>query len=93
MEVLRPLEDLTDELRPDDRAVALDERPVGPPWEGDLRDAGHDQRIDEPDEHGEDEKRDERGNELAAHQRIPSWVMTMSITLIPMNGATMPPSP
>ncbi len=93
MEVLRPLEDLADQRRPDDRAVPLHERAVGPVRERDLRHAGHDQRIDDAHEHGEDEERDDRGNELAAHQRIPSCVMTMSISLIPMNGAMMPPSP
>ncbi len=93
MEVLRPGEALADQLRPDDRAVALDERAVGPSGEGDLRDAGDHERVDEPDENGEHEEGDEGGKELAPHQTIPSCAMTRSISLIPMNGATMPPTP
>ena len=93
MEVARACEDLADQPRADGLAVSLDEPAVRTVGEGDLRDACDDQRVDESGQHGEREKGEQRGEELAAHQTIPEPVpMTRSISLIPMNGMTMPPS-
>ena len=69
------------------------ERAVRPAREGDLRDAGDGERIDEPGQKREDEEDDERGSELASHQTIPSPPTTRSISLMPTNGTTSPPSP
>ena len=66
---------------------------------GDLGDQPDEHRIGEADDDGEDEQGPQRGGVLANeigefHAHIPgkSW-MTRSISLMPMNGAMMPPSP
>ena len=78
---------------PDRLPFTLDERAVGLVVERDLADAGDDQRVDQAEEHGEDHHRDERGNELASHHFTPRAVTTMSMSLMPMNGAITPPAP
>ncbi len=93
LEVARALELLPDQARADDAAVTLDQRPVRPRGERDLRDAGDHERIDDPGQHGEREEQDERGDELPAHQTIPSPETTTSISLIPTKGTTRPPRP
>ena len=87
---------LADQAGPDDDAVALDERAVRAAREHHLRDSGDRERVRDPGEQREHEERDERREELAAddrHQTIPSPVTARSISLIPTNGATIPPSP
>ena len=51
------------------------------------------QRVGEPGEHGEHEHHAEGGKQLAAHHDTPRAVMSRSMALMPMNGATMPPRP
>ncbi len=57
--------------RPDDLAVAPDQRAVGLVVEGHLREAGDHQRIHESEQHGEHEDRADRSNELGAHVSSP----------------------
>ena len=66
----------------------FDERAVGLSREGDLRDAGDDERVDEPEEHGErDEQRASAGRSWRRIRRSPSAVTTRSMSLMPTNGA------
>ena len=80
--------------RADDHAVALDERPVRAVRERDLRDAGDRERIEDAGEHGQHEEDEERGERAGdASADTPSPLTTTSISLIPTNGTTIPPSP
>ena len=46
-----------------------------------------------PNSDGEDDHHDDRRDELASHHFTPRAVTTMSMSLIPMNGAMTPPTP
>ena len=59
----------------------------------DLRDAGDDERVHDPEHHREDDHHHDGGQELASHHFTPRAVMSTSMILIPMNGATIPPRP
>ena len=96
VEVLGRREGLADQLGADDHAVALDERAVGGVLPPDLGDRGDDERVGEPADHGEDDDGDQRRAELAderVHQETPSAEMTTSMSLMPTNGAMIPPTP
>ena len=94
VEPLAPLERLTEERRADDDVRrASNERAVRAVGHRELRDAGHGERVDDADEHRERDEREERGNELTTHQETPSPLRAMSTSLMPTNGATMPPAP
>ena len=93
MEVALVREALAEQPRTDDRAVAFDERSVRAAGERHLRDAGDRKRIEDAGENRQDEEDEERRDELAAHHVTPSPVTTTSMSLIPMNGSTIPPSP
>ena len=84
---------LADEARADDDVVALEQRPVCAARECHLCDPGHDERVDDSGEHRQRQEGEQRGDELAPDHDIPSPLTTTSISLIPMNGTTMPPSP
>ena len=97
MEPRRPLEVLPDQRRPDDDVAARHRGARrGIREEGRGR-AGHDQRIEHPGQQGEGSKQHERRTQLVPHgvvgHETPSAVSAMSISLIPTNGAMMPPSP
>ena len=93
VEVLGLGEALPDERRPDHLAVGvLDERPVGPLVERDLADAGDDERIGDPQHERQRDRHEQSGDELAAHHFTPRET-TRSMSLMPTNGATMPPNP
>ena len=80
----------------DDLAVDLDERAVGLVVEGHLGDAGDDERVDEAAQHGEHEHAEHGRRELAdecTHHFTPRALMMMSMSLMPTNGAMMPPTP
>ena len=93
MEVLGGAEGLADERGADHLAVALDERAVGLVGEQGLGHAGHGQRVEEAAEHGEHEHHAEGGDELSSHHFTPRAEMTTSMTLMPMNGVMIPPTP
>ena len=61
--------------------------------EGDLRDPRHDERVRDPGEKRERNEDDQRRCELPSHQTTPRPPTTRSISLMPMKGATSPPSP
>ncbi len=85
---------LPDQARADDLAVALDQRAVRPGREGDLRDPGDDERVDDPGQDGEGEEDDDaRRRSWRRIRRSPARPTMRSISLIPTNGATMPPRP
>ena len=58
-----------------------------------LRDPVTTSGIREPEEHREDDHHHDRGQELASHHFTPRAVTITSMSLIPMNGAMIPPSP
>ena len=62
-------------------------------WNGELADPEDDEREDDPEDHGEDHHGDDRRDELASHHFTPNAVTIMSMSLMPMNGATTPPRP
>ena len=96
MEVLGIGELLADQAAAHDLPVDLDERAVGLVVEGHLGDAGDDERVDEPAQDGEHEHAEHGRGELAdeaTHHFTPRALMTMSMSLMPMNGAMIPPTP
>ena len=87
------LKALPDERRPDHLAVPLDERAVGLVREQGLGHAGHGQRVEEAAEHGEHEHHAQGGDQLSSHHFTPRAEMTTSMSLMPMNGVMIPPTP
>ena len=81
-------------------SVGLDDRAVGVVVQaGDLGHQPDEDRVGDAEDHGEHQQRPQRGPVLTnkigeVHGHIPgkSWI-TRSISLMPMNGAMMPPSP
>ena len=70
--------------------------PLALSMERHLGDAGHDERVDEPAEHGEHDDGDDGRRQLAheaSHHFTPRALMMMSMSLMPMNGAMIPPTP
>ena len=92
-EVLVARERLTEERRTHDLTVDLDLGAGGLVVEQPQRDPGQHDRIGEPTDHGEDEEDPQSGYELASHYLTPKAVMMMSMSLMPMNGAMIPPTP
>ena len=66
VEVLGLRERLRGEPRADHLAVALDQAPVGLLGEGDLGEAGHERRVGEAEDGGEDDRRDDRARRARA---------------------------
>ena len=93
MEPARARECLTQERGADDDALAANQRPARPVAERELRGRRHGERVEHADEQREAEEDDHRRSELAAHHDIPIPVRTTSMSLIPTNGATSPPTP
>src|SRR5437868_6259778 len=82
-------------------AAARHHRAVGLLVEGQLRDADHDGRVDEPEQHGEHQQGAERRDVLpdedgkavhAGHPNPGMFIMMRSMSLIPMNGMIRPPA-
>ena len=74
----------------------LHERTICLGRERDLRDPRDREGIEQPDEHREGEEGDDRRDDLATHSgghTIPNPVTTRSISLMPTNGAMIPPTP
>src|SRR5262249_3809146 len=95
MEVLRARELLADQRAADDLATHCDERAVRPPRKEQLCHAGHDAGIDHAREHDQHERDDDRRAQLVlehAHRSL-SATSSRSMTLIPMKGMRMPPTP
>ncbi len=88
---------LSHDPRADDSAVAHDELAVGLVGEEHLRDAGDDQRINDSQQNGRGDGHQDCGNKILFHRCAsyanPMRLISMSISLIPMNGAMMPPKP
>ena len=93
MEVLGGAEALADEGGAHHLTVALDERAVGLVGEQGLGHAGHGQGVEEPADHREHGDHAEGGDQLSSHHFTPRAEMTTSMTLMPMNGVTIPPTP
>ena len=55
-------------------------------------DSGHDQGVDEAGQDSEDDDCERCANDASNHLN-PTTVRSMSMSLIPMNGAMMPPTP
>ena len=79
---------------PTTSTVDLDERAFGLSVEGDLADRRDHQWVDDTGEHGEDDEHADGGRQLAAqHQETPRALMSRSMSLMPTNGAMIPPKP
>src|SRR5439155_8219217 len=78
LEIPRAFERLSQQLGADDLAVLRDLRAVCLVREGDLRDTGHRQRIDEPEQDREDDDGQRTGDEVLAHQK--RWLVRPSTT-------------
>ena len=59
------VERLAEQLAADDHPVDLDQRAVGLVVEGHLADPGDDERIDEPEDHADHDRHEQRRAELA----------------------------
>src|SRR5207253_336294 len=78
----------------DDLAVRLQERAVGLVLEGDLAHGPHRRRVDAAGQHQQGHGDLEGSEQLPPqHQCTPSATSSMSTSLMPMNGAMMPPTP
>ena len=97
MEILVVGEVLADQLGADHLPVLLDQAAVGLMRKDELRDPGHAERIDEAGDDGHDDDHHDGGADLAQHrsdpQARPMAVTARSISLMPMNGTMIPPTP
>src|ERR1035441_771599 len=97
MQVSRPGECLSNNSRADNFAVAHDQLPIGLVVEEHLRQAGHHQRIDDSQHHGGDDRHQNCNLKILFHRSSsyasPTPMMSMSISLIPMKGTMIPPTP
>ena len=108
LEVLRlAREGLADQRGADDLAVAVDQGTVGLPGEHHLGDAGDREGVGEPEDDGQDDDHPDCRPDLADReaerrswawgasvQPMPGiWETSRSMSLMPTNGATMPPRP
>src|ERR1035438_1340370 len=97
MQVSRPGERLPNNSRADNFSVAHNQLPIGLVAEKHLRQAGHHQRIDDPQQYRGDDRHQNCNLKILFH-RSPSYasptpMMSMSISLIPMKGTMIPPTP
>ena len=97
MEPRRPLEVLSDQRRPHDHVAAPHGRARRRVREEGRCRAGHGQRIEQPGEQREGEEQHDGGTQFLPQGMVghetPSAVSARSMSLIPRNGATMPPRP
>ena len=98
MEILVVGEVLPNQAGADHRAVIpLEQAAVGPVGEQQLREPGHAERVDEAGDGRHDNDHHDGGTDLSEHgadpQARPIAVTARSISLMPINGAMMPPTP
>jgi hypothetical protein len=94
MQIFRLFELLGDEARADHLARAIpDQAAIGLVREELLADDGDQHRVAHAQQQGEEQGRDHGGANLSQHQTSPRLEMMRSTSLMPMNGATMPPRP
>src|SRR5689334_15773222 len=97
MEIAGTGEALSDEARSDGFSVFLDELTIRFLRKDQLRETGDDQGINDPQQDGRCDRHQDRGNQVFLHGYLPyarpTWVIRMSMTLIPMKGTMMPPAP
>src|SRR5579864_3675479 len=101
MKIFRLGETLTDQLGADNAIAILDQTAVCLVEEDRLGDPGDSQRVEEARDHGEQKQDSDRGAngvlDISAHEDFLQArlrpVTRRSISLMPMNGAVMPPMP
>src|SRR5262249_32525539 len=102
VKVARCCEPLTDDRRPDDMSTPLAQLSIRLVAEQRLRQPGHDERVDDAEQHRGDHGHQHGNDEIPGeiHIRVHPWpqaslsvVMTTSMSLMPTNGAMMPPTP
>ena len=97
VEIARAGEALADQAGADDTVANGDKTAIGLPRKNDLGDAGDGQRVCEAEQQREQNEQRQRGAELADHSVNPQarWrpETAISMSLMPMNGATSPPTP
>src|SRR5664280_130136 len=97
MQVPRPDESLPDNPRADDFLIARDELPVGFVAKHQLRQRCDHQRINKAQQYRHDDCHQDCNLKILLHRSSsyasPTPVMNMSISLIPMNGTIIPPTP
>ncbi len=100
MEVFRRREALADQCRADYALLALDQAAIGLRRKQQLAEAGDDQGIQAAGEQTEKGEQNQSGTQMSQHGMVSGGLQTMpmattarSISLMPMKGATMPPSP
>src|SRR6516165_3825252 len=97
MKVARVREVLTDKLGADDLAVFLDQAPIRLTGEEKLREPGHAQGIGQACDDRHQDDHDDSGSDLSQHycspQARPAADTAISISLMPMNGTMIPPTP
>ncbi len=97
MEVAVGREALGDQAGADHHSVLLHQAAPGLVREDHSGDAGDGEGVGEAREQGQADDDDEGGAELVEHGSMPqtrwSAVTARSMTLMPMKGRTMPPSP
>ena len=105
MEIFLAGEILPDQFGADYFAVALYQAAIGLMVEQDLGCTGHGQRISEPGYDGHADDHNDGRTDVLQHgsgslkpgwernQASPTVVISISISLMPTNGAMMPPSP
>ncbi len=102
MEIAVRSEPLADERRTDDAVTVADQAPVRLRGKQQLAETGERERIGDAEQGGEEQRQDERrtqcGGEILTNcekflQARPRPVTARSMSLMPTNGATSPPSP
>lgn len=94
MEPFRSIEALGDQRGADDAPLLADQRSARLVGEDRSGKPGEGERHDDAEQDGESAEEDERGAKQGDHgQTIPARVRSRSISLMPRNGATMPPRP
>ena len=93
VKVARLGEVLPEQARPDDVAIASDQRTVGSICEHSLPDCEDRQRIQDAGHDRQHQQNPQCRKELAPHHFTPRAEITTSMSLIPTNGAISPPTP
>src|SRR5690348_10178598 len=97
MKIPRPGKSLSDDTGSDDLPAAFDELPIRLVRKHDLRQSGHNQRIDDSQQDRGRDGHQDCGNQILLHDKFPYaspiLVINMSMSLMPINGMMMPPMP
>src|SRR5882724_3759430 len=98
VKISRPREPLTNDARSDNSPIRLDQLPIRFIVKQDLRESRDHERINDSEQDRGRDSHQDGSDKILLHNALslqarPARVITISISLIPMNGTTIPPAP